>query len=185
MADDDVQDTGDTGTSDTDQQQRSDWKAPASQEELNKIIAARVSRVEKKYADYETLREKAARAQALDDELATDKEKAVKAARDEERKAVLAEATPRLVKAEFRAAAKGVLSNEQLASLLEDVDLNRFVTDKGEVDEEKINRKISALAPPPPKEEKPRFPDLGGGKRGGNSTALNMSERIRQAAGLG
>lgn len=159
------------------------WKPPASQEELDKIIAARVARVQKKYADYDSLREKAARADALDNELATETEKAVRAAREEERKEIQAKTTPRLVRAEFRAAAKGVLSTEQLDSLLEDVDLNRFITDTGDVDEDRIAKKISALAPP--KEEKPRFPDLGGGKRGGNSTATNMSELIRRQAGLG
>jgi hypothetical protein len=159
------------------------WKAPSSQEELDKIIAARVARVQKRYADYDSLKEKAARADALDNELASETEKAVRAAREEERKQVQAQTTPRLVRAEFRAAAKGVLSNEQLNGLLEDVDLNRFITDTGDVDEERIAKKISALAPPV--EDKPRFPDLGGGKRGSNSTATNMSQLIRQAAGLG
>lgn len=174
-------------TNDTDEQQAAapanSWKAPTSQEELDKIIAARVARVQKRYADYDSLKEKAARADALDNELATETEKAVRAAREEERKEIQAKTTPRLVRAEFRAAAKGVLSTEQLDSLLEDVDLNRFITDTGDVDEDRIAKKISALAPP--KEEKPRFPDLGGGKRGGNSTATNMSELIRRQAGLG
>jgi hypothetical protein len=86
------------------------WKAPASEDEFNKILEKRLDRERKKYADYDTLKQKAARADALDNELATETEKAVRAAREEERKAVLAAATPRLVKAEFRAAAKGVLN---------------------------------------------------------------------------
>ena len=169
---------------DADQESRTTWKAPASQEEFDKIIASRVARVQKRYADYDTLREKAAKADALESATATDLEKAVRAAQDEARKATLAEATPRLVRAEFRAAAKGVLTSEQLDTLLEDVDLSRFLTSTGDVDEEKIGKKVSALAPPPV-EEKPRFPDLGGGKRGGNSTVTNMSELIRRQAGLG
>jgi len=177
--------TDDDGNSDVSvQETRTEWKAPTSQEELDRIIASRVSRIQRRYADYDSLKEKAARADALDSELASDKDKAVRAAQEQTRAEVLSTTTPRLVRAEFRAAAKGVLSNEQLDSLLEDVDLNRFVTDKGDVDEERIAKKISALVPPPA-EETPKFPDLGGGRRGTNSTATNMNQLIRQKAGLG
>lgn len=162
------------------------WKAPATPEELNSIIAKRVSRVEAKYKDYEALREKAARAEALDDELASDKEKAVKAATTETEARVRSEYVPQLVRTAFRAEAKGVLTKEQLAELLEDVDLSRFVTDKGEVDEERIARKVKALAPKQDDDEpRQRFPDLGGGNRGKASTATNMNSLIRQRAGLG
>lgn len=157
------------------------WNPPASQDELNKIIAARVARVEKRYQDYETLREKAARVDALDNELASETEKAVKAARDEERTAVRNEYSPRLVRTAFRAEAKGVLTTEQLDSLLEDVDLSRFVTADGDVDEERIAKKVAALAPRKSDDE-PRFPDLGGGKRGGSPAATNMNDLIRQKA---
>ena len=162
------------------------WKAPASAAELNEIIEKRLNRERKRFADYDDLKAKAAKAEAFEQANATDLEKAAKAAREEGRNEALREATPRLVRAEFRAAAKGVLSSEQLTELLEDVDLSRFVSEDGSVDEKKIEKKIAALAPPKRDEEPaPRFPDLGGGKRGGQSTALNMNDLIRQAAGRG
>ena len=74
---------------------------------------------------------------------ATEAEKALAAARAE----VLKETAPRLVRAEFRAAAKGVLTNTQRDALLEDLDLNRYLTDGGDVDEEKVAKKIKAVAP--------------------------------------
>lgn len=163
------------------------WTPPATPEELNKIIAARVARVEKKYAGFDELKAKAAKADVLESANATDLEKAQKTARDEGRMDALKEVTPRLVRTAFRAEAKGVLSKDALDSLLEDVDLTRFITADGEVDEEKIGKKIAALAPPKADEEPKgsRFPDLGGGKRGGNSTPTNMNDVIRRAAGIG
>lgn len=159
------------------------WKAPANADELNAIIEKRLARERSRYKDYDDLKAKAARADALESANATDLEKAAKAAREEGRSEALKEATPRLVKAEFRAAAKGVLTKDQLDSLLEDVDLSRFVTPDGEVDEERIGKKIAALAPPPPDDEpKSRFPDLGGGNRGKASKATNMNDVIRQLA---
>lgn len=159
------------------------WKAPTSPEELNAIIEKRIARERKRFADYDSIKEKAARADALELELSSETEKAVRAAREEERARIAAEANPRLVRAEFRAAAKGVLSKEQLDSLLEDLDTSRYVTDKGDVDEERIEKKVSAFAPP--KEEKRSFPDLGGGRRGGSTISTNMNQLIREKAGLG
>lgn len=97
-------------------------------------------------------------------ETATEAEKALNAARADER----AKSAPRLVGAEFRAAAKGVLTNDQRDALLEDLDLTKYLTDKGEVDVEKVERKVAALAPvAPPK----GMPDLGQGKRDGTPKA--------------
>lgn len=160
------------------------WKAPASAAELNEIIEKRLQRERAKFKDYDQLKSKAQRADELESANATDLEKAAKTARDEGRAEALREATPRLVKAEFRAAAKGVLTREQLDSLLEDIDLGRFVTEDGDVDEAKIGKKIESLAPPKKDdEEQQRFPDLGGGNRGKTSTVTNMNDRIRQLAG--
>ena len=88
------------------------------------------------------------------------KSEAAKAARAEERtKGSLA-----LVGAEFRAAAKGVLTADALAGLLEDIDRSRYVRDDGSVDLERIEKRVADLAPP--KQERERV-DLGAGNRGG------------------
>ena len=93
--------------------------------------------------DLAALQEKAARADALDFELSSGAEKAAKIARDEATR----EATPRVVRAEFKAAAKGVLTPEQLAALLEDLDLSKYANANGEPNEDKIAKKVTALAP--------------------------------------
>lgn len=160
-----------------------EWKPPASQADLDKIITDRVARATKRFKDYETLKEKAARADALDHELSSETEKATKAARTEAEKEARNTYTPRLVRSEFRAQAKGVLSGDQLNALLEDLDLSRYVADDGDVDVEKVEKKIAALAPA--REERAPFPDLGGGRRGGAPSTNDMSAQIRRLAGKG
>jgi len=60
--------SGDTSAAD-------EFKAPASQEELNRIIADRVKRVEAKYADYKDLKTKAAQLDSLSEVSKTEQEK--------------------------------------------------------------------------------------------------------------
>lgn len=124
---------------------------PASQEEFDAIFEKRLARERTKlssqYSDYEDLKTKAARADELENELGSEADKAAKKARDEERAKANSEFVPRVVKAEFKAAAKGVLTDDQLTALLEDLDLSKYVTDKGDADEEKIAKKVAAFAP--------------------------------------
>lgn len=114
---------------------------PATQDDLDRIIQDRLRR--HKPADYDELRDKASRLEALELEMSSDVEKAERRSREE----ALKEAAPRLVRAEFKAAAKGVLSPDQLSAVLEDLDLSKYVDKNGEVDEAKVQRKIDALAP--------------------------------------
>lgn len=174
----------DKGTQQTDSGQTdkttTGWKAPASQDELDRIIQDRLTRERAKFADYDDLKKIAEQHQALVDEYATDQEKAVSKARKEATDEVAAKAIPRVVRAEFRAAAKDVLDKAQLDALLEDLDLTKYAGPDGEPDEVKIAAKIAALAP-----KQTGFPDLGGGQRGGTSKTLNMNDLIRQQAGHG
>lgn len=123
------------------------YVAPSSQADLDKIVESRLARERAKYSDYEDLKTKAARADELENELGSEADKAAKKARDEERAKANSEFVPRVVKAEFKAAAKGVLTDDQLTALLEDLDLSKYVTDKGDADEEKIAKKVAAFAP--------------------------------------
>lgn len=91
----------------------------------------------------------------------TEQEKATAAAREEARKEALSETAPRLVTAEFKAAAKGRMEPAALTALLEDLDLSKFLDDKGEVDVDRIEKKVDALAP----EAAPVKPSLKGGAR--------------------
>jgi hypothetical protein len=123
------------------------YTPPASQADLDRIVEQRLARERQKYADYDTIKQRAEAYDALELDLSSETEKAVKAAQDEARKAALAEANPRAVRAEFKAEAKGVLTKEQLDALLDDLDLSKYLTAGGDVDEEKIAKKIQAFAP--------------------------------------
>jgi hypothetical protein len=127
-----------------------------TQADVDRIIEGRF----KKYADYDDVKKQLTEIQKANE---TETEKAINAAKEEARKAALAEATPRLVRAEFKAAAVGRMTGEQLDEYLEDLDLAKYVTDKGEVDTERITKKIDALAPE--KEERKAAPTFGGGPR--------------------
>lgn len=150
------------------------YTAPASQAELDRIVEQRLARERAKYADYDALKTKAARADELENTLATDSEKAVKAAREEERAKALNETRPQAVRSEFKAAAKGVLTAEQLTALLEDLDLTKYVDDKGVVDEEKIEKKVKAFAP---------ADDGKGGNNGGQGKSRSLGQGQQRPAG--
>lgn len=159
-----------------------------SQEALEALLADRLRRAERTGFRKAEERYKPGheRAQEIENERATETEKQVRAAREEERKAMQTQYVPRVVRAEFRAEAKGVLSKDQLDALLEDIDLGRYVDDEGEPDVAKIASKIAKFAPPQEKKDERRnFPDLGAGKRGGTAKTTDMSRLIREQAGFG
>lgn len=54
-----------------------DWTPPASQDELNRIIAARVSREREKFADYEDIKSKAAKFDEVEEASKSELEKAL------------------------------------------------------------------------------------------------------------
>ena len=125
-----------------------------TQADVDRIIAGRLQR----FADYDDLKSKLEEIEAAN---ATEAEKAAKAAREEGRKEALGATAPRLVAAEFKAAAKGRMEPAALTALLEDLDLSKFLDDKGEVDVDRIEKKVAALAPEPG----PNKPPLNGGPR--------------------
>lgn len=99
------------------------------------------------------LRDKADRHDALERELMSDKDKAVVEAREAARAEALASVTPRLVAAEFKAAAAGRVEPDRLATILEPLDLSKFL-DGDEVDTDKVAAFVDGIAPaaaPPPK----------------------------------
>lgn len=159
------------------------WAPPGSQADLDRIIEQRLARERAKFADYDLIKEKADRHDALENELASDLEKATQRAADQAWTQAVTQAVPRLVRAEFRAEAKGVLDPGQLEALLEDLDLTRYADDDGEPDTAKIAAKIAKFAPPK-EDAKRKFPDLGGGNRGGSAKTTDMNALIRSAAGL-
>jgi DNA-binding phage protein len=97
--------------------------------------------------------------------------------------AALTEATraagPRLVRAELRAAAaEAGLSKAALDGFLEYADLARFLTDDGEPDSKTIAAAVKRLGGGTGRA------DFDGGARGGTARPQNMSDLIRQKAGV-
>lgn len=145
-----------------------------SQADLDRLVQDRIRRVEQKYRDYDTLSAKAEQFDILARESQTDREREIEEARLEAFNEAMSKAVPLAVKAEFRAAAKGVLSDEALQSLLEDLDLTRYANDDGDPDEAKIARKIAALAPAKGSSERRSPTGFGQGTR--QDSALRKGE---------
>jgi len=72
---------------------------------------------------------------------------AVREAAEKARKEEQGKLAPRLVKAEFKAAAAGKLSKELLDAFLEDVNHSVYLKEDGELDTDKIQKRVDALAP--------------------------------------
>ena len=107
----------------------------------------------------------------------TEQDKAVAAARAEGMTEALKAAGPRLVRAEFRAAAAGQVDKQTLDAYLEDVDLSKFLADDGEPDTKAIEARIKRLGGG-------RRTDFDGGARTTAAKPNDMNSLIRQAAGV-
>lgn len=108
-------------------------------------------------------------------------EKAIEQARTEGRRQALTETGQKIAAAELRAAASGRMTEEQLSTLLDGLNLARFVDDDGEVDREALTAFVDGIAPKPTEDE-PAVPllDLGQGARSvGQNAALNGDPLLR------
>lgn len=124
-----------------------------SQEALDKIVEDRLIRDraarDKKYADYDQVVEKANNYDKLLQDTESDAEKRVREATEQARSAVLAEMRPQLVLAEMRATAAGRIEPDRFDTLVDDLDLTKYLTSDGAVDIDKVRKKVDAWAPPP------------------------------------
>lgn len=105
----------------------------------------------------------AAAHQAAIDAKKPDDVKAIDAAREEGRLAATRTMAPRLVGAEIKAVAAGRIPADTLGALIENLNHENFLTDKGEVSTDKVTALINSLAPAG--DGKQKFPNLGQGKR--------------------
>jgi hypothetical protein len=127
--------------------QGKEYVPPTSQEEMDRIIEARLQRERARYADYDSYKAKAQQWDQLEQESQTDAEKREALIREEALQEALSLTVPNVVKMAFRVEAKGVLNDEQVESLLEDLDLLKYANDGGEPIQEKIAKKVKAFAP--------------------------------------
>lgn len=148
------------------------------------------SALEKERADRKAFEKDAKRAKALEAELAklrestqTEAEKAVAKAREEAaaqaRGEVLSTVGQRLARAEIKAAAAGKVAD--IDSIIEDLNLAKFLNDDGEPDSKAIGEAIKRWAKVAPAEKTPPF--NGGPRKTAETT--DMNSLIRQKAGLG
>lgn len=79
----------------------------------------------------------------------TEQERAVAEAVAAARMATLTEVGGRLAAAEMRVAAAGRLDDQQLATILDTVDLAKFLDQDGEVDTSKVQAFVDGIAPAP------------------------------------
>lgn len=153
-----------------------------TQDDVNRIVAERVSREREKYADYKDLKNAASELEKLRAYQMSETEKAVaKAAAEAEQRgksAALATSASRLARAEIRAAAAGRVDKEALDGFLEYADVTKFVGDDGEPDSKAIEAAVKKLAGPD------RPADFDGGARS-TAKSTDMNQLIRQKAGLG
>jgi hypothetical protein len=154
-----------TETSETDER---DWKAEA---EKWQTLARKNEERAKSNAQAAKELDKV-RASAM-----TETEKAVAEAKAAGMAEAARVAGPRLVRAEFRAAAAGQVDKETLDAYLEDVDLTRFLDDAGEPDVKAIAARIKRLG------GGRTAASFDGGARTSAPAGADMNALLRQTAG--
>lgn len=121
------------------------YTPPASQADLDRIIASRLEREKAKYADYEALKQKAAEHDKAVEAAKTDAEKAIEAARSEGESKATEAANARVVRSEAKVALAGAgARNADAAVKLLDL-AGLKVGDDGEVDAAALKTKVDAL----------------------------------------
>lgn len=158
--------------------------SPATLEEALEALKARDADVEKwkstsrKHEDRAKTNSKAAEElERVKRESMSEAEKLVAEARDAGKKEALSLVGGTLAKAEVRAQASGRIDDERLSTLLEHLDVSRFVGDDGTVDAAEVKKFVDGIAPPESEEQQTttatRRRDLGQGQRSTGSEALN------------
>lgn len=173
-------DGGDDGEGD-DADDEVDWKARAQQAEKDRDRWKGTSRKHEERAKKNAAA--ARRVEELESGQQGDQEKAIAAARREERENLTRSYGGRLVQAEFRARAAGRMDDGQLDALLDVIDPSRFLDDDGEVDTDMVRDHVDKIAPPKKKD------DDGGGRngsaRGGAGMGQGRTQRGRDGRGGG
>jgi hypothetical protein len=173
-------DGGQGGSTGGDDKGGSEYKPPASQADLDRIITERLARERSKFADYDDLKTKAAEFDRLAEASKTEQERAVEQARTEARTEALTVANTRIVSAEARAlAAAARFRNPTDAVAFLDLKTVK-VGDDGTPDSDALKAALATLAKDKPylvEDEKPGKPkpDL--------SQGASQGERAPGAAG--
>ena len=160
-----------------------EFKAPASQEELNRIIAERIRRVEAKYADTPELRRKAAQFDAIAEAQKTELQKIQDRAEAAEKRAADLEAAETKRQADAEAAAQVTAWKTKIA---EDTGIPASALRGNTLDELREHAKeIKALLPDPSTRRGGYVPAEGRSNgSGGSSLADQFTAALNKARGL-
>jgi hypothetical protein len=128
-----------------------DWKAEA--ERLRSLARKHEDRAKENYEWRKANEDKIKQFAALEEASKTEAERAIETARREARDATRAEVEAEarakygsvLVGAEFRVALAGRLSAEQIGTLVDGLDVTRFMTDDGQPDTDRIGAYVAAI----------------------------------------
>lgn len=149
-----------------------------TQADVDRIVTDRLNRLERKYADYGDLKTRAGKLAEMEAAQQTDLERAVtKAAQEAEQKGratATAELRQQLVGMAIKAEAGGRVKD--IDGLIADLNLAKFVDDKGELDAKAIKATVERFA------ASADARDFDGGARSTAKTS-DMNALIRQQAG--
>jgi hypothetical protein len=112
-------------------------------------------------------------------------EKAIEEARTAGRQQALTEAGAKIAAAELRAAAAGRMTGEQVDTLVDGLNLARFVGDDGEVNRDAVVQFVDGIAPQ--RTEPASLVDLGQGARNPQNMPLNgdpVERALKDALGI-
>lgn len=125
-------------------------RSPEGQVKYWQDQAKRHEATVKKVGNVDEVLDRANKYDALLKASQTDQERAVEAARAEERARALSETAPRLLKAEFKALSAGRQVNGSalnVDAILGGLDARRFISDDGEVDTDRVTAFLDGIAP--------------------------------------
>ena len=108
----------------------------------------------------------------------SDQERAIAEARDAARRETLTTVGERLARAELKAAA--AVKQVDITELLDDLDVRKFVTDDGDIDQERVNATVARFAALKPQ----KAPSFDGGVRAAAPAPTNMNDFIRNQVGI-
>jgi hypothetical protein len=148
----------------------SGWTPPASQEDLNRIIAERVSREKAKYADYADLRAKAGKYDELEEANRSEIERATSRAEAAERE---------LAESRTEALRLSIIARHQIPA-----DYHEFVVGGSEEDIEAKAQKVLALIPDNTPSPFPKADPSQGPKGAGKTSNADLFAQQLEQAGL-
>lgn len=114
---------------------------PESQEELDRVINKAVGKYHARYADYDEIKAKADKHDALEDELSSEADKKAREARKAAEAEKDAEYQPRMAETAFRIAIGDRKTADEVEEFIGDLNLTRFLKD-GQVDTAKVLSRV-------------------------------------------